>query len=132
MGSVCGIIMYRMFMMGMICGGRRDMETVSVVEARRMLSELLGRVAYARERVVVERKGKPMAALVSIEDLRRLEALEPDAASVRARREAALAMADVVRQRMLEGRHGVPLPDSAETLNALREERIRELTSLHR
>ena len=106
------------------------METVSVVEARRMLSELLGRVAYARERVVVERKGKPMAALVSIEDLQRLEALEPDAASARARREAALALADAAREHILQERHGVPLPDSAETLNTLREERIRDLTNL--
>jgi prevent-host-death family protein len=109
---------------------RCDVETVSVVEARRMLSELLGRVAYGRERVVVERKGKPMAALVSIEDLRRLEALEPDAGSIRARREAAMALADAVRQRILEERHGIPLPDSAEVLNALREERIRELRDL--
>ena len=106
------------------------METVSVVEARRMLSELLGRVAYARERVVVARKGKPMAALVSIEDLRRLESLDPDAGSIRARREAALAMADAAREHILQERHGEPLPDSAETLNALREERIRELTSV--
>jgi prevent-host-death family protein len=102
------------------------METVSVVEARRMLSELLGRVAYAKERVVVERKGRPMAALVSMEDLRRLESLEQDAGAVRARRQAALALADASRERIRLERNGQVLPDSAELLTVLREERVRE------
>ena len=57
------------------------METLSVVQARRTFSELMARVAYRGQRVVVERKGRPMMALVSIEDLRRLEALDEDAGS---------------------------------------------------
>jgi prevent-host-death family protein len=40
------------------------------------LSEFIGRVAYGRERLLVLRRGKPVAALVSVEDLRRLEALD--------------------------------------------------------
>jgi prevent-host-death family protein len=40
------------------------------------LSEFIGRVAYGRERLLVLRRGKPIAALVSVEDLRRLEALD--------------------------------------------------------
>ncbi len=40
------------------------------------LSEFIGRVNYGRERLLVLRHGKPVAALVSVEDLRRLEALE--------------------------------------------------------
>ena len=43
----------------------------SVVKAQ--LSEFIGRVAYRKERLLVLRRGKPMAALVSVEDLRRLE-----------------------------------------------------------
>jgi prevent-host-death family protein len=46
----------------------------SQVKAR--LSEFIGRVAYGRERLLVLRRGKPVAALVSVEDLRRLEALD--------------------------------------------------------
>jgi len=46
----------------------------SHVKAR--LSEFIGRVAYGRERLLVLRRGKPVAALVSVEDLRRLEALD--------------------------------------------------------
>jgi prevent-host-death family protein len=40
------------------------------------LSEFIGRVAYGRERLLILRRGKPVAALVSVEDLRRLEALD--------------------------------------------------------
>ena len=43
----------------------------SVMKAQ--LSEFIGRVAYRKERLLVLRRGKPVAALVSVEDLRRLE-----------------------------------------------------------
>ena len=42
-------------------------------QVKAQLSEFIGRVAYGRERVLVLRRGKPVAALVSVEDLRRLE-----------------------------------------------------------
>ena len=48
-------------------------KSVSVGEAKRSLSELMGRVVYRGERFVIERRGKPMVALVSAEDLARLE-----------------------------------------------------------
>ena len=57
----------------------------SVVKAR--LSEFISRVAYGRERLLVLRRGKPVAALVSVEDLHRLEALDAAAASGDAGRE---------------------------------------------
>jgi prevent-host-death family protein len=44
-------------------------------EAKTRLSEYLNRVSYRGERIIVERHGKPVAALVSMEDLRRLEDL---------------------------------------------------------
>ena len=47
--------------------------SVSVGEAKRRLSELMSRVVYCGERFVIERRGKPMVALVSAEDLARLE-----------------------------------------------------------
>lgn len=50
--------------------------TVSSSEARRNLSDLIASAAYASERRIVTRKGKPMAAIVSIEDLEAMEALE--------------------------------------------------------
>jgi prevent-host-death family protein len=49
---------------------------VGTQEAKTHLSEYLNRVAYRGERILVERHGKPVAALVSVDDLRRLETIE--------------------------------------------------------
>ena len=37
---------------------------VSVAEAKKHLSELLGRVAYGGERIMISKRGKPMAVLI--------------------------------------------------------------------
>ena len=52
--------------------------TINAVEAKNKFSEVLGRAAYGKERFIVQRKGKPMAAVISIEDLKRLEELEDE------------------------------------------------------
>ena len=53
-------------------------ERVGTHEAKTHLSEYLNRVRYAGERIVIERHGKPVAALVSTEELARLEAPSED------------------------------------------------------
>jgi prevent-host-death family protein len=58
------------------------MATMTVAEAKNRFSDVLRRAEYGGERVVVERHGKPVAAIVSTDDLRRLEATD-DAADVR-------------------------------------------------
>jgi prevent-host-death family protein len=55
---------------------------VPVTQARAELAELINRVVYGGERVVVTRHGKPLVALVSAADLRRLEETERDADEV--------------------------------------------------
>jgi prevent-host-death family protein len=50
---------------------------VSTAVAKARLSELIGVVAYGRERVVIERRGRPVAALVSMEDAAALDAVRP-------------------------------------------------------
>lgn len=52
--------------------------TVTAAEARTMFGELLSRVGYGGERVVITRRDKEVAALVSEADLRRLEQLEDE------------------------------------------------------
>ncbi|MEW1723302.1 type II toxin-antitoxin system Phd/YefM family antitoxin [Streptomyces sp. NPDC093109] len=52
---------------------------IPVTQARAELADLINRVVYGGERVVVTRHGKPLVALVSAADLERLEA-GPDAA----------------------------------------------------
>ena len=59
----------------------------SIVDLRKNLSDVLNRVAYGGERVVLQRRGKGVAALVSIEDLALLEELE-NKADIRAARKA--------------------------------------------
>jgi prevent-host-death family protein len=49
---------------------------VPVTQARAELAELINRVVYGGERVVVTRHGKPLIALVSAADLRQLEEAE--------------------------------------------------------
>lgn len=48
---------------------------IPVTQARAELAELVNRVAYSGERVVLTRHGRPLAALVSAADLELLQAL---------------------------------------------------------
>ena len=55
-------------------------EKVSIGRVKRDVSDLVNRVAYGGERIILTSRGKPKAALVSIDDLERLrqsEAPEP-------------------------------------------------------
>lgn len=52
---------------------------IPVTQARAELADLINRVVYGGERVVVTRHGKPLVALVSAADLERLEQLPESA-----------------------------------------------------
>jgi prevent-host-death family protein len=52
---------------------------IPVTQARAELADLINRVVYGGERVVVTRHGKPLVALVSAADLERLDALDTPA-----------------------------------------------------
>ena len=52
------------------------MARLEATEARKGFSEAISRAAYGSDRIVIQRRGKPGAALVSMDDLRLLEALE--------------------------------------------------------
>ncbi|HLH72824.1 MAG TPA: type II toxin-antitoxin system prevent-host-death family antitoxin [Chloroflexota bacterium] len=45
-------------------------------ELRDQLAEVVNRAAYGKERVILTRRGKPLAAIIPIEDIRLLEELE--------------------------------------------------------
>lgn len=60
---------------------------MNIVNIRSNLADALNRVAYAGERIVLERRGKSVAALVSLEDLALLEEME-NKADVRAAKKA--------------------------------------------
>jgi prevent-host-death family protein len=51
-------------------------EKISAARAREEFSDLVSRAAFAKERQVVTRRGRAVAAVVPIEDLELLEELE--------------------------------------------------------
>ena len=63
------------------------MNRLPASKARSEFSDTVNRVAYTKDRVVLHRRGKDVAAIVPMEDLRLLEAME-DASDVRAARKA--------------------------------------------
>ncbi len=78
---------------------------VPATELREHGSDLVNRVAFGGEELVLTRRGKPIAALVSLEALARLHELEDaaDIADARAAREDArahgtISLADVKAQ----------------------------------
>lgn len=71
---------------------------------RRDISILVNRVAYGGERIILTSRGKPKAALISMEDLERLVKLE-NGGRVR-RLETWLEASDQLAARILQKREG--------------------------
>jgi|SRR5437867_9226151 len=94
-------------------------KAVSVGEAKAQLSSLINAVAYGGERVLIESRGRPKAALVSVEDLRRVEET-PILRASKAQRLLALAQAERVRRAL----KGLKLTDSMEELRRIRGGRL--------
>jgi len=67
---------------------------VSASQAKAQLSALSAEVAYGGQHVIIERRGKPLVAMVSVDDLERLE--QDRAAS--ARPQGALALVGAWRE----------------------------------
>lgn len=45
-----------------------NQQSISVAEAKKHFSDLLGRVAYGKEQIIITKRGKPMARLVPTEE----------------------------------------------------------------
>ena len=67
------------------------MSSTTAAKARQNFSEIVSQAAYGKERIVLTRRGKELAAVIPIEDLRILEELEDEIDL----REAKKALADV-------------------------------------
>jgi len=52
---------------------------ISTTDAGKNLSDIVNRVAFASEPVILTNMGKPMAAIISLEDLQFLQDLEDEA-----------------------------------------------------
>ncbi len=56
-------------------------ETITVAQARSDFSNLMAQTELLHRRFIIARRGRPKAALISVQDLARLEALEQAAGS---------------------------------------------------
>ncbi|MBI9085764.1 MAG: type II toxin-antitoxin system Phd/YefM family antitoxin [Desulfobacterales bacterium] len=52
------------------------LNTVSTAEARKKLAEIVNKVAYGKEPVILTRRGEKLAALISMEELELLQLIE--------------------------------------------------------
>jgi len=84
-------------------------QVVGMVEAKSKLAELVGQVKYGGKRFVLERRGRPMAMLVSVEEYEQLQAQakagsgtrsSPLPPELRRRQEILLARARKLRERL--------------------------------
>jgi len=80
---------------------------VSIGQVKRDISDLVNRVAYRGERVILTSRGRPKAALVSMEDYARLE--QERVSQELARWQAWLAESEALASEIMERRHGEPL-----------------------
>lgn len=80
-------------------------------EARRRFADLLGRVGYGGEVVIVERSGKPMVALIPVEVYEQLVA----------EREARFQVLDRLRSKLPEIQEEVVENDVSQAIDAVRK-----------
>lgn len=80
---------------------------VSIGQVKRDISELVNRVAYGHERIVLTSRGKPKAVLVSLDDYERLK--QAQVSDVLARWQAWLAESRQLSADILERRQGKPV-----------------------
>jgi prevent-host-death family protein len=105
------------------------METASMSRAKEKMSELVSRVIKEGERIVLTSRGKPRAALVSIEDLERLQA-----ADTTRKRDLESFFRDIdraseVRDKICKERRGI-LQNSSDLIREMRDERDEQIIGL--
>jgi prevent-host-death family protein len=90
----------------------------------------VNRVAFGGERIILTSRGRPKAVLVSLADLKQLQGLSEEMDhNIRAQRLATLERARAIRSQ-IAARTSSALPDSAQELEELREERDADLLHL--
>lgn len=80
---------------------------VSIGRVKREISQLLNRVAFGRERIVLTSRGKPKAVIVSLEDYARIQQVE--AGTRLSQWESWLAENEALTAKILAERGGAPL-----------------------
>ena len=94
---------------------------VSIGQVKRDISELVNRVAYQGERIVLTSRGRPKAVLVSVADYARLQKIEQGPAG----RTAWLSQAEILVERIRQrrGEHEIDVDALIEADQSEREAR---------
>ncbi len=107
---------------------------IKAAELHQRVGDILAQIRYTGEQVIIERRGKPVAAIISIADLERLQAssLEVRPNGIYRKRTleevtASLDRAAALQRLMLARRKGKRLPNSANAIRQMREERARRV-----
>jgi prevent-host-death family protein len=92
-----------MYMVDRSCTGETAMAEIGVAEIRANLADVINRVAYGGERIVLQRRGKKVLAVVSMEDLALLQSMEDKSdvkAAAKARKEKGVVPLERIRARL--------------------------------
>lgn len=100
------------------------MTTLSTTEAHEKFSELLRRVSADKERIVLTRAGEELVAVVPLEDLARVEALEGRADLEEAR--------EALREAREKGRTSLADLEASSSTPEEREQAVKTLLELSR
>ena len=79
------------------------MVEIGVADIRANLAEVINRVAYGGERIILQRRGKQVLAVVSMEDLELLQSLEDQSdikAALKARKEKGAVPLEKIKARL--------------------------------
>jgi PHD/YefM family antitoxin component YafN of YafNO toxin-antitoxin module len=80
------------------------MERVSTTQLRCMIGKTVSRAEFAKQRTIIRRRGKPVAAIVPFEDVETLEALEE--------RLIDEELVEEAKERQAAGRPGISLEEA--------------------
>ena len=96
---------------------------MSATQVRVNFGEVLRYVSTKQQPVIVKHTGKPQAVLIAIEEYERLREASRSEPDWRVALDQALQLGEAIHAR----RGGEPLPDPAEILHQMREERDAQL-----
>lgn len=104
--------------------------SISLTDLKQNLGEIVNRAAYGKERIILLSRGKPRAALISVNDLERLLSFEQSESQEnnRQRQMALLAEMDALREQIRQ--EFGELTNSVDVLHEVREERLDDLMGL--
>jgi len=93
---------------------------IGMAKAKSKLADLVGRVAYTGEKVILERRGRPMAVLIGVDEYRRLQELERSARRQPLPPELVRRQGQLIADaRRLRARLGDPVDGLAEIMSTL-------------